>query len=74
VLLEQVENGGLKMLATPTFLVNGNLSVRVKRASGEAFVFKKDAIEATPERLRELEAFRAEVVGMLEMLEMTGRA
>jgi hypothetical protein len=71
VLLEPVENGGLKMLATPTFLVNGNLSVRVKRASGEAFVFKKDAIEATPERLRELEAFRAEVVGMLEM---TGRA
>ncbi len=67
VLLEAVENGGLKMLAAPTFLVNGNLSVRVKKGAGEAFVFKKDAVEATEERLKELEAFRAEVVGMLEM-------
>ena len=67
VLLEPVENGGLKMMAAPTFLVNGNLSVRVKRGAGDAFVFKKDTLEATEERLRELEAFRAEVAGILEV-------
>lgn len=67
VLLAPVENGGLKMLSAPTFLVSGNLSVRVKQGSGEAFVFKKDSLEATAERLRDLEAFREEVAGILEL-------
>ena len=66
-LLEPVENGGFKMVAAPTFLVNGNLSVRVRKGAGEAFVFKKDSLEATAERLQELEAFRAELAGILEL-------
>ena len=65
--LAPVENGGLKLLAAPTFLVNGNLGVRVKKGSGEAFVFKKDSLEATAERLKELEEFKKELVGILEL-------
>ena len=67
VLLEPVENGGLKMLAAPTFLVNGNLSVRVKKGTGEAFVFKKDSLGATEERLKELESFKTELGELLEL-------
>lgn len=66
-LLAPVENGGLKLLAAPTFLVNGNLGVRVKKGNGEVFVFKKDFLEATAERLKELKAFREELVGILEL-------
>ncbi|HEY2117803.1 MAG TPA: hypothetical protein VGH37_01350 [Candidatus Acidoferrum sp.] len=65
-LLAPVENGGLQLLAAPTFLVNGNVSVRIKRGNSEVFVFKKDELPATPERLKELEAFRTELVGILE--------
>ena len=69
--LAPVENGGLRLLAPATFMVDGNLSVRLKRAAGDVFVWKKKEVAATAERLRELEAFRAEWVGILEM---TGRA
>src|SRR3974377_45744 len=60
-LLAPVENGGLKLLAAPTFLVKGNLGVRVKKGNGEIFVFKQDSLEATTERLKELEEFRVEL-------------
>ena len=66
-LLAPVENGGLKLLAAPTFLVNGNLGVRIKKGNGEEFVFKKDSLEATEERLEELEKFKTELVGILEL-------
>jgi len=69
--LAPVENGGLRLLAPATLMVDGNLSVRLKRAAGEVFVWKKKEVSATAERLKELEAFRAELVGILEM---TGRA
>jgi hypothetical protein len=66
-LLAPVENGGLKLLAAPTFLVNGNLGVRVKKGAGEAFVFKRDSLEATAERMKELEEFRKELVEIMEL-------
>jgi hypothetical protein len=66
-LLAPVENGGLKLLAAPTFLINGSLSVRVKRGNTEVFVFKKDELAATAGRLEELEKFRGELVGILEL-------
>ena len=65
--LAPVENGGLRLLAPATLMVDGNLSVRLKRAAGDVFVWKKKEVAATPERLKELEAFRAELVGILEM-------
>jgi hypothetical protein len=69
-LLAPVENGGLKLLAPVTVLVEGNLSVRLRKPAGDVFVWKKKEVAATKERLQELERFRGELV---EILEMTGR-
>jgi hypothetical protein len=66
-LLGPVENGGLKLLAPVTFLVEGNLSVRLKKSSGDVFVWKRKEVVATAEMLRELEEFRVELAGILEM-------
>jgi hypothetical protein len=65
--LAPVPNGGLKLLAPPSYLVNGNLSVKLKRGAGEVFVWKKQELSATPERLRELESFRREVSEILDL-------
>ena len=56
-LLAPVPNGGLKLLAPPSYLVDGNFSVKLKRGSGEVFVWKKSELNATPERVRELNVF-----------------
>jgi hypothetical protein len=66
-LLGPVENGGLELLAPVTFLVDGNLSVRLKKSSGDVFVWKKKEVAATEELLKELEEFRVELVGILEV-------
>jgi len=64
--LAPVANGGLKLLAPPSYLVDGNFSVKLKRGSGEVFVWKKTELHATPERVRELESFRKELQEILE--------
>ena len=66
-LLGPVENGGLRLLAPVTFLVNGNLSVRLKKSAGDVFVWKKREVAATEEMLKDLEEFRGELVGILQM-------
>ena len=65
-LLAPVANAGLRLLAAPTYIVDGNLSVKLKRRMGEVFVWKKKEIEATPERLRELDTFRQQLASILE--------
>ena len=64
-----VENGGLRMVAPVSFLVNGNFGVRLKRKGGDVFVWKKDELAATVERLTELERVREELAGILEVVE-----
>lgn len=64
--LAPVANGGLRLLAPPAYLVEGNLSVRLQRGGREVFVWKQKEVEATPERLSELERFRTELKGLLE--------
>jgi hypothetical protein len=66
-LLAPVVNGGLRLLAAPTFLVGGNLSVRLKKKTGDVFVWKKTEVAASAERLRELEKFREELGEILGM-------
>jgi hypothetical protein len=66
-ILSPVPNGGLKILAPPSYLLDGNLSVRLKRAAGEVFVWKKTELPATRERLDELELFRRELTDILEL-------
>jgi hypothetical protein len=65
-LLAPVANAGLRLLAAPTYIVDGNLSVKLKRDKGEVFVWKKKEMEATPERLKELENFRQELTSILD--------
>jgi hypothetical protein len=65
--LSAVPNGGLKLLAPPSYLVAGNLSVRVRRGRSEVFVWKKTELRATPERLKELDLFRRELCAILEI-------
>src|SRR6202047_2990896 len=65
-LLSPVPNAGLRLLAAPTYIVDGNLSVKLKRGKSEIFVWKKKEIEATPERLKELESFRQELTSILD--------
>jgi len=60
--------GGMKLVAEPSYLVDGNLSVRVTRGARNYFVWKKKQIEVTPERRAELERFAA---GLNELLMLT---
>jgi hypothetical protein len=66
-ILAPVVDGGLKLLAPPSYLVEGNLSVKLKRESGEVFVWKKKEVKATPEKLKELESFRQELAELLDI-------
>ncbi|HET8923839.1 MAG TPA: hypothetical protein VFN26_12700 [Candidatus Acidoferrum sp.] len=65
--LAPVPNGRLRMLAPPSYLVDGKLSVRLKRGRRDVFVWKNREVEATPERVRELEVFRRELGEVLEV-------
>jgi hypothetical protein len=65
--LAPVENGGLRLMAPETFLVERNLSVRLKKPGGDVFVWKKKEIAATAERLKRLEEFRMELAEILEV-------
>jgi hypothetical protein len=64
--LAAVPNGGLRLLAPPSYLVGGNFGVRVKRGGSEFFVWKKNELAATPERLQALESFRRDLSAALD--------
>jgi len=64
--LAPVENGGLRLQAPPSYLVEGKLSVRIQRGGQEFFVWKKSELEATAERREALERFRTELSELLE--------
>ena len=66
-ILAPVPDGGLKLLAPPSYLVEGNLSVKLKRGASEVFVWKKKEVKATPEKLKELESFRRELTELLDV-------
>jgi len=63
-LLERVE-GGMRALGKACWLVEGNLSVRVRRDGREWFVWKKKQVEATEERVAEVKQFQEDVKRML---------
>jgi len=64
--LSPVPNAGLRVLAPPTYIVDGNFSVKLNRGNREVFVWKKSELEATPERLEELATFRRELSEILD--------
>jgi hypothetical protein len=64
--LAPVPNAGLKLLAPPSYLIEGKLSVKLKRGSSEVFVWKKKEVPATPEKLKALAVFGKELAEILE--------
>jgi hypothetical protein len=65
--LSPVKNGGLRLLSPATVMVDSNLGVRLKKPGGDVFVWKKKEVPATPERLKELDDFRTDLMGILEI-------
>ena len=64
-LLGPVAGGGLGLFGEACYMVEGNLSVRVTRGDKQRFVWKNTQIEATPERLAELQQFSEELGNLL---------
>jgi hypothetical protein len=64
-LLAPISGAGMKILGEPSWLVAGNLSVRVRRNGCDVFVWKKEQVQVTPERLVELATFRSDLEGIL---------
>src|SRR5260370_3891419 len=62
--LTPVPNGGLRLLAPPTYLLDGNLGVKLRKGNPEVFWWKKKEMESTPERLQDLEAFRPKLTSL----------
>ena len=64
-LLAPVMPEGFAVYGVPAWLVGDNFGVRVKRDDREWFVWKKERVEATPERVAELERFSGELADAL---------
>jgi hypothetical protein len=60
-LLDPIANGGFRVFGEPCFLLEGNLTVRITEKGKSWFVWKKQRLEATAERISELENFVAEL-------------
>jgi hypothetical protein len=60
-LLKPGKSDRMTLFGDPCFLVDGNLSVRVRRNGSDWFVWKKKKTEATSERLEEFVQFRREL-------------
>jgi hypothetical protein len=65
-LLDPIANGGFRLFGEPCILLDGNLTVRITDKKKTWFVWKKQRLEATPERLSELKTFVAELNLSLE--------
>ena len=66
VVLSQEPAGGFRMLAPPSYIVDGNFSVKLRRGTKDVFVWKKTELEVTPERSNELASFREELERILQ--------
>ena len=65
-LLDPIANGGFRVFGEPCLLLEGNLTVRITEKGKTWFVWKKQRLEMTPQRLSELERFVDELKLLLE--------
>jgi hypothetical protein len=56
---------GLKIFATPGWLMGGAIGVLVEQAGRQVFQYKSETVEATPERLEMLRRFREDLETLL---------
>jgi hypothetical protein len=66
VLLAPVDSAGFRIFSEPCYVIDGNLSVRVKRGGRQWFVWKSKQVEATAELLAGLEQFSSELAKLLQ--------
>jgi hypothetical protein len=64
-LLEPLSDGTFRLLGQAFYMIDGNLSVRVRRDGREWFVWKSRQIEVTPTLLDELAQFSSELSAQL---------
>ena len=64
-LLASIAGGSFEVHGRPAYLVGGNFSVRITQQGREWFVWKKDKLEVTQERLDELDAFSTDLADLL---------
>jgi hypothetical protein len=65
-LLDPIGGAGFRLFGEPCLLLNGNLTVRITEEGKSWFVWKKQRLEATPERIEELDRFVSELKLLLE--------
>jgi hypothetical protein len=65
-LLDPIPNAGFRLYGEPCLLLEGNLTVRIAEKGKTWFVWKKQRVEATPERVAELESFVAQLKLLIE--------
>jgi hypothetical protein len=65
-LLDPISGGGFRLYGEPCMLLDGNLTVRLTDKGRLWFVWKKQRIEATPQRLSELGGFVTELKLLIE--------
>ena len=65
-LLVPAAHAPLAMQGEPCYLLKGNLAVAVIRQGKKMYVWKKEAVEATPQREAELSNFRQDLLHLLE--------
>jgi hypothetical protein len=56
---------GLEMIGTPGWRIGDYVGVLVEKSGSKVFQFKSAQVEATPERLRLVEAFREDLAELL---------
>jgi hypothetical protein len=65
-LLDPLTGGGFRLFGEPCVLLDGNLAIRITEKGKSWFVWKKQRLEATPERISELNGFVSELKMLLE--------
>jgi len=65
VALLEATPDGLKIFATPGWLMGGAIGVLVEQGGRQVFQYKSETVEATPERLATLRRFREDLENLL---------
>jgi hypothetical protein len=65
-LLDPIPANGFRLYGEPCVLLEGNLTVRITENGKSWFVWKKQRLEATAERVSELDRFVGELKILLE--------
>ncbi len=66
VLLEPLDDGGLRQFTAAGYVIEGNISVLVRKGGEEWFVWKAQQVRATPELLAAVQQFESDLRAALE--------